>query len=128
VRSEHIAKTIESQEHGMALITPAISTRSYAVEQMTFQINVDPALLLQIDSLPNAVALKVVLLFRSIEDFDDYIVKLLPDSRSLDGKLRAAFIAEMDQKFSTLGPLARELGDFLNEIIGPALVSKRSAD
>jgi hypothetical protein len=105
-----IKVVIEAHEHGMALVTPAISTHKSAVDAMTFNLQVDHDLLKEIHVLPKNIALKVVFLFRSIEDFDGMIAQYLPECRSFDGQLRAAFIGDIDRKFSLIDKVAEQLG------------------
>ena len=111
-----IKLTIQKHEHGMALVTPSTSTWDSAVERMSFGIEGDRVLMREAYVLPPEVALKVVFLFRSIEDFDEMIATWLPQCRGFDGEMRTAFTGDVDKKFGTIDRMVRDLGKELAEI------------
>ena len=118
VDRNHIRRTIDESEHGMALITPSTSTWDNAVNAMSFHVSPDKKLLRRIDALPNDAAVKIVQLFACVDHFNSFISSYLLETRSFDGEERGAFIADMDRKFGHIETLADDVKRALDAITG----------
>lgn len=111
-----IQDVINRNEHGMALITPVISTHESAVISMSFRVSRYDELLLRVDALPAHAATLVVQLFNYIGDFNDFVDEFLPLSRRFNGDERAAFVEDIDKKFNGIEALVRPTKDALDAI------------
>jgi hypothetical protein len=113
-----IRDTIETNEHGMALVTPVQLSVDDAVAAMTFNVVGDRDVLLRIDAFPPAIAARVVRLFSAVEDFDELVAKYLPEAPSFDGTMRGQFIEEIDRKFAGIEQLVSEVNAQLTSVFG----------
>lgn len=116
VNSDHIKRTIASEEYGMLMVTRDPIDGQRATRAMTFGVEIDHDLLQNLDVFPAGAALKIVQLFSFVEEFDDFVCEHLPEIRGYDGETRAAYKEDIDQKFGAITLLAVEVQVNLDSI------------
>lgn len=113
---DRLKDIIAGRDHGMALVTPAVSTWQAAADSMTLHVSGYEDLLMRVDALPAGAASQVVRLFSFIEDFNNYVTEFLPQSQSFSGEMRAAFIQDVDKKLVGIAALIEPIKSSLDSM------------